>query len=275
MPSQLALSTLVESVVAALDVQLATNPAQNHLFHIPPDVKVDSLLQKLFDLEESGKVHRIKISIQDAELRIHQFAPSWSHERARHFASMIETELVVISRNTGAHGRPPFIELQHTGSTTFTNGIDAKQGDSTLVPRTRGKMDWPTVVVEAGNSESLYGDADKWMQMSQGRALPVLLVILIRIYYDPARIEMEFLERAAQPNPTSPHYATQVPGLGPYVWNMSSIHPNNISSIGSIAIPLQLIYDHVPPFLTNGLTTSDHIPASTVQRWVRDMLLNA
>ncbi|KAJ7048613.1 hypothetical protein C8F01DRAFT_52178 [Mycena amicta] len=224
--------------------------------------------------------YKIKISIQNAKLEIVQYVPTRSHERAGNFAAVIESQILVLAYAwaVGAPGPPPSTGLELTGSTTFTNGIDAKEGDSTLSPRTRGILDWPTVVVEAGYSEShaqLYRDADKWMVMSQGHAFPVFLVVIVKIY-NPIRIEMEFFRRAAQPNPTSPHHATQVLGLGPYAWNLTSIHPNNISSIGSIDIPLHLIYDQVPAFLTNGgQMTSLHIPAWRVQEWVGDILRRA
>ncbi|KAJ7051133.1 hypothetical protein C8F01DRAFT_1263160 [Mycena amicta] len=198
-----ALSTLVKSVVAALqsdDLDLAAHHAQQHLFYIPKDLKLDALLRKLAELQEGGnqnpQPYKIKISIQNAKLEIVQYVPTRSHERAGNFAAVIESQILVLAYAwaVGAPGPPPSTGLELTGSTTFTNGIDAKEGDSTLSPRTRGILDWPTVVVEAGYSEShaqLYRDADKWMVMSQGHAFPVFLVVIVKIY-NPIRIEMEF-----------------------------------------------------------------------------------
>lgn len=95
------------------------------------------------------------------------------------------------------------------GATTFQTGIFCKEGDTTgrPKPRLRASPDthiiWPTLVIEAGESESraeLRNDKDRWFAHSN---FEVKIVLLVKVEKQSRLIIIEQWEREPTRNTTT------------------------------------------------------------------------
>jgi hypothetical protein len=102
--------------------------------------------------------------------------PTIEHERAH---ILLADEVNEKLREMGLLKR----SLQGCGATRYDGFITSKEGDSSYKPRCRArKRDWPTLVFEAGVSESLEElrtDAKWWLHNSDGE-VKIVIIIWIR-----------------------------------------------------------------------------------------------
>ena len=117
--------------------------------------------------------------------------PSAVHERAHgNLATDMIGKVVLM-------GIPP-TELDFVGASRFRGRRSSKEGDSAYRPHSfrPNETDWPTIVIEAGVSESLRRlrfDASWWLTESGG---DVKIVIIISIQRAKSRLQIEKWEHA-------------------------------------------------------------------------------
>jgi len=123
--------------------------------------------------DKRGKHTRVTY-YKDINLLIIKLMPSVKHEAAHgNFGQMkvIKTNVMGMSDN-----------LYSTGATRFEGSSSSKEADTSFKPRSRvNETDWPTIVIEAGLSESLASlrsDAKWWLINSGG---DVMIVVIISI----------------------------------------------------------------------------------------------
>ena len=145
-----------------------------------------------------------------------------------------------------------------TGRTLGSNNR-SKEPDKGFKPGTRGGAnDKPTLIFEAGLSETLNqlrNDAYYWLTKTNGE---VKIVLLFHIKRAAKTIELERWENRPNPRPTRSNSSAQrptkiqelqiqVPAAGP-----------TIVMGGPLVLPVNLIFDIIPPgVLTTGLTITD------------------
>ncbi|KAF7307198.1 hypothetical protein MIND_00513400 [Mycena indigotica] len=266
-----ALEGVLDFFFRSLSIPLQPHQIREMSLKIPPEVAIHHLVQCINELEKTQKdtLHDIRITIHKDTLRYQQFMANGAQAAAATIISFIERPIAdranLVQAETGLH---------HVGAATFAdNQGNAKQGDNGFLPQNTRRFDWPTVVVRVGYNQSLpslYQDVDEWFTMSADHRFPVKLVILIKLFDKTQQMRVEFLERASVPNPTLPYHASRVPGLGPYEWDQASISTTNPSAMPKWDIPLHLIYDNIPNFLTGPSLV--RVNCQIVYEWVGSVL---
>jgi hypothetical protein len=143
----------------------------------------------------------------DTDLLVIKLMPSGIHEAA-HLSLADEV-------NRKLEGMGPRKSLYPLGKTTFFGPNSSHEGDSTFKPMCRpGKDKWPTIVFEAGLSESLTGlraDAQWWFTNSKGE-VKIAIVTSIVLAEKSFRIEQWCLSLPTGPRPaTSAHPNANTP----------------------------------------------------------------
>jgi hypothetical protein len=95
-------------------------------------------------------------------------------------------------------------DLWGVGAGRFKGSSSSKEGDTSFKPASRKKeSDWPTIVIEAGLSESLAklkSDANWWLEHSRGE---VMIVVIISIKPEDKSLRIENWEKVS-PAPGRP-----------------------------------------------------------------------
>lgn len=155
-------------------------------------------------------------------------------------------------------------ELAPMGHTTYRGGNTARQGDSVVKPaQARNKADdWPTLVIEAGVSESLAQlriDAGWWLTNSKG---DVRIVIIIAIHRQAEKFIIEKWQLIS-PDITRTH--SQSNGEFRTPWSTTSITISRTTSSNSLVASDDLVIEFselllrppVPPESDTVLTKND------------------
>jgi hypothetical protein len=136
----------------------------------------------------------------DTDLLVIKLMPSAKHETAYiSLASRVNHKL----KGMGL----PIESLYGMGGTRYVGSNSSKEGDSAYKPICRPReVEWPTLVFEAGLSESLRRlrtDAHWWLVNSAGDVKIVMVISII-----PARKSLQ-IEQWCMPPPTGPSSATR------------------------------------------------------------------
>ena len=194
----------------------------------------------------------------DSKILVIKLTPSVTHEAAhRNFGKEIErkTELMGVSRH----------DLYSVGAGRFeVTGKTSKEGDSCYIPNTR-RGSWPTLVVEAGLSETLPRlrvEADWWLGNSDGQ---VKIVVLLEINKTRKEIRIEQWE-IQPPEPTTGRNLAQVATL----MNEVFIDSNNVIT----GVPLKLDFRKV--FLRPAVPPEEDIEIGSQEltEWAENLWLN-
>jgi hypothetical protein len=172
----------------------------------------------------------------DTDLLIVKLMPSAKHQLAQ---LSFGIELVDKVRGMGMSHR----ELCPFGGTRYLGNISSKEGDSSYKPPSRENVtDWPTIVFEAGLSESLQhlrSDARWWLENSGG---DVKIVVLISIKPADKRLQIEKWELAPSLNQrvtrAHPTPNAQIPAQIQEI----TIMPNNVITGSPLVLEFQKIF---------------------------------
>jgi hypothetical protein len=187
-----------------------------------------------------GKSTRVTY-YEDINLLIIKLMPSTIHEAAH-----VNFGREITDKVTGMGMRKR--ELWGVGAGRFHGSSCSKEGDSSFKPRSRNhKNDWPTIVIEAGLSESLARlrcDANWWLADSRGQ---VMIVIIVSIKPRDKSLQIEKWENV-DPAPGRPitraNPGTPIPTLIQEI----TIRPNATGAITPNEVtgaPLVLHFDKI------------------------------
>ena len=137
-------------------------------------------------------------------------------------------------------------------TTCRAQGGGGGEGDSTGGPRPeRGKGDWPTLVIESGQSESmnyLHLDMQWWFAASQHQ---VKIVLLVKFDHNQRAILLERWEEEAPPprlGATTTRQAAALQALQPVLRQQITITKNAASPVsyhvtrGDLVLPFHLLF---------------------------------
>jgi hypothetical protein len=133
---------------------------------------------------------RARLSYYDElNLGIFKLMPDPSHD-------LVANEFIVTLREIARFQmNVPREDVRLPGSTTYHGNNCSKQADTSIIPSSRSPLtDWPTLVVEAGLSETLpqlRRDARWWLENSRVSTGKVRIVILFSIQRQPKQIILE------------------------------------------------------------------------------------
>ena len=157
--------------------------------------------------------------------------PTLKHESAH---LRLGTKLMLKVVNMGI----PEDMLCPCGGTKYPGRVSSKEGDSSYKPSSREKeTDWPSIIFEAGYSESiqhLRSSARWWLENSQGE---VKIAVIISIHPADKRLHIEKWGLASPDQGRPATRGTQVQTLIPTQMQEVTILPNNAIS-GSLPLVL-------------------------------------
>ena len=160
----------------------------------------------------------------DLDTLIVKLMPLVTHEGThRNFVELLRIQSYVM-------GIPPF-ELYDVGGTRYRGHSVSKEADTAFKPLTSrpNSIDWPTIVLEAGVSESLRqlrNDAKWWLSNSGGQ---VQIVLIFSVQEELRTIQIEKWEtRPANGRATR---SNQPPAQVPTQIQQIIIDPNNVTGV--------------------------------------------
>lgn len=192
--------------------------------------------------------------------------PNGPHEEIHRNFGVLLRDIV---RDMGLRGS----EFYESGSRTYrvkhnssSQSFSAKEGDSTYrnrALRPNNDKDWPHLVIEAGDSESLprlQADAKWWIENSEGQ---VRIVLILKI--DTKKRTIRILKYISVQPPSPPRYSLRqypvsVPSLSADIFMDHSVSPAQIQGT-----PLTLEFDRIfgrspnPPFESNIVLTTERL----------------
>lgn len=173
--------------------------------------------------DQRGK-HTRATYYKDVNLLIIKLMPSVKHEAAHgNFGQMIVAKTIMMGMSIHS--------LYSTGATRFEGSSSSKEADTSFKPQSRvNETDWPTIVIEAGLSESLAklrSDANWWLVNSGG---DVMIVVIISITPRKKSLRIEKWENVA-PAPGRPITRANPSGPIPRSVQDITIRPNVTGAI--------------------------------------------
>jgi hypothetical protein len=187
------------------------------------DHVTEAVLDEIDHEREHGRVAKCTrmTHYTDTNLLIIKLMPSVPHEEAH---LCLAGELPLRAQAMGVHKR----ELRPVGASRFRGNSSSKEGDSAYKPRSTRIRNtyWPTIVFEAGLSESLGQlrlDANWWLRNSEG---DVKIVVIISLQKALSRVSIEKWELTPS-NPARPR--TRANQETPTRVQEITINPNNVT----------------------------------------------
>ncbi|KAE8407527.1 hypothetical protein BDV37DRAFT_240439 [Aspergillus pseudonomiae] len=204
-----------------------------------------------------GELRGIAYRFQwEGSVGVMKIVPGYSHEcPTDDFRSVIQDQLAAMGVRRNDRGWGVSTTYRPTGSNK------GKEADQIFFPFTRrpsgGIVDWPTLVVETGVSESynkLKEDARWWFENSDGRVRIVILIIVKKNYMRfekwqlvpanaPTPLTRGYLNQLRQQVPNIPPLTTQ-PAVNqrPYAAQEVMVTPNSVTG-APMTIPFEALYD--------------------------------